>query len=442
MKLAAGPRTSPAPPLQPVGPSADVRPLEHPLPAGMRDLLPDEAEAEQRATACILDTLRLSGYRQVVVPAFEYEKVVERGRGALDPTAVVKFVEPDTGQVVALRSDMTPQVARLLATRLAHLPRPARLCYKGTVLRRRRERARVQQQQAQVGVELVGEPGLVGDLEVVSVATSALESSGLSDYVLALGHAGISNALLLGLDDASRSRVARALSLKDEAEVVRAAEGAGLEQKRVATLAKLCGLHGGEEVWDKAERYLKSTQAAQGVSELRRLSEAIIQAQLAPRLFFDLGDTHHLAYYTGVTFQLLAEGPGEAVASGGRYDELYPRYGVHEPAAGLAFDFASLGWAVRQARVAEPLEPRVLLGAGRIPDGLGPALREAGIACARGPAVDTAGYARAWGFTHLVESAGKGALRLIALKDGSERRLPAAGPKTVASELALALRKP
>jgi ATP phosphoribosyltransferase regulatory subunit len=107
----------------------------------MRDGLPAEARAQTELVRRIIGSFELHGYELVNVPMFEYAEVLERGLGALELSEVLRFVEPETGAVVALRPDMTPQVARLLATRLADAPLPARLCYQGSVLRRRRERA-------------------------------------------------------------------------------------------------------------------------------------------------------------------------------------------------------------------------------------------------------------------------------------------------------------
>src|SRR5690606_13798779 len=105
-----------------------------------------------------------------------------------EPTSVLRFVEPETGEVVALRPDMTPQVARLVATGLAERPSPARLSYRGSVLRRQHERARHDQQALQAGIELIGVGGTASDLEVISVCVTAARTAGLETFVLDLGH--------------------------------------------------------------------------------------------------------------------------------------------------------------------------------------------------------------------------------------------------------------
>src|SRR5580658_2406238 len=108
-------------------PEPPPRSLEHPLPAGMRDLLPEEAAARRDLARTMLDRFALHGYALVTLPVFEFAEVLERGLGTLDSAEVLRFVEPESGEVAALRPDMTPQIARMVATRLRERPPPFRL---------------------------------------------------------------------------------------------------------------------------------------------------------------------------------------------------------------------------------------------------------------------------------------------------------------------------
>src|SRR5580704_10819759 len=172
------------------------RPLDHPLPAGMRDLLPEQAASRRRLSRQLLECFALYGYAVVTPPVFEFADVLERGLGTLHPEHLLRFVEPESGQVAALRPDMTPQIARMIATRLHGRPPPFRLGYEGTVLRRLSGRARKHRQIPQVGVELVGVAGPEGDLELVALAVEALRAAGLERFTIDLGDAGVVRALL------------------------------------------------------------------------------------------------------------------------------------------------------------------------------------------------------------------------------------------------------
>src|SRR3954469_8222846 len=235
--------------------------ISHPLPSGMRDFLPPDARRLSELARRLLGRFELFGYELVTLPVFEYESVLERGLGALDPEEVLRFVEPETGEVVALRPDMTPQLARVVSTRLAQAPPPIRLSYQGSVLRRRRERARRHRQIFQAGIELIGLDGPSGDLEALHVACSAARAVGLDDFVLDLGHARIAFALLEGVEPVRQRAAVEALHLKDRAELELAARGAGLGQKEQAALAELSELHGGPEVLTAARALLSGTRA-------------------------------------------------------------------------------------------------------------------------------------------------------------------------------------
>jgi ATP phosphoribosyltransferase regulatory subunit len=408
----------------------------------MRDLLPADARARSNLGRRLLASFELHGYELVTLPVFEYADVLERGLGSLDANEVLRFVEPETGEVVALRPDMTPQVARLLATRLADAPPPARLCYEGSVLRRRRERARRHRQIPQAGIELLGREGAAGDLEVLSSACAAVRAAGLRDFVLDLGHARIAGALLEAADEASRPALIEALALKDSAELARRAQQSGLSGGELSALAALPELSGGDEVWPRAEQLLGKTVAGPAVAELRALWDAASALRLAPRMVVDLGETWNFAYYTGAMFQILAEGPGEAVGSGGRYDGLLERFGVPRAAAGFAIDLDNLTWALARAGRHEPASFRVLIAgaasADAVPSGLAAELmvrlREQGVPSAPAPDEAALAYGRAWRYSHLLEI-GKESVTLIRIADDKQSRWPVAPADTLASQI-------
>src|SRR6185369_5278011 len=106
-------------------------------PAGMRDLLWPESGARRALGATLMRTFALYGYELVTTPPFEHADVLERGLAAVDRRDLLRFVEPETGEVALLRPDITPQIARIVASSLRARPGPWRLAYDGTVVRRR-----------------------------------------------------------------------------------------------------------------------------------------------------------------------------------------------------------------------------------------------------------------------------------------------------------------
>ncbi len=315
----------------------------------MRDLLPPESRARRRVSEQVQRAFERFGYELVTTPLFEHVEVFERGL-SLDHRDLVRFVEPDSGEVAAMRPDITPQIARVVSTRLSDYPPPFRLRYEGTVIRRRRGRARRQRQIAQVGVELIGLSGPEADLEVIRLISDALAATGLTHYRIELSEVGVGRALLASITDADlRSRAAEALARKDENLLRSILSAAQVSPATADGIAALAQLHGGLEVLDEARTLLAGTQAAAHVEQLARVAALLVAQGLGDRLGVDLGETRGAAYYTGVSFAVFAPGPGEAVASGGRYDQLLERYGKPLAATGAGIDLENLLWALDEA---------------------------------------------------------------------------------------------
>lgn len=389
----------------PASSEADPERLQYPLPAGLRDLLPREAEQLARVGSRVMQCLELWGYQRVSVPAFELASVMQKWLGPVESSSMLHFVDPESGEIVALRPDMTPQVARLVATELRAAPSPVRLCYQGSVLRRRQERARLRRQVHQTGFELIGVEAEGGDAEVLQVASDAVRAAGLSQFTLDLGHAAICNSLVEGIPAAGRQALLEALAMKDTTLVERSTQELNLDAARRRALCALPELHGGDEVWPRAQRALQGTAAQAPAASLQRLWQWATERQIASSMIVDLGELSALDYYTGITFHILAHGPGEAVGSGGRYDGLFEQFAAPRPAAGFAVDLGNLCWALAATGQGESRSKRVLLRAessraSQLEEGLLAGLRSAQVPCARSVVeASTAGdYARHWGF--------------------------------------------
>jgi ATP phosphoribosyltransferase regulatory subunit len=377
----------------------------------MRDLLPEEANRRQALARRVLEHFALHGYQLVTPPPFEFADVLERGLGTLDPSDVLRFVEPESGEVAALRPDMTPQIARMVATRLGREPWPIRLCYEGTVVRRRQGRARRHRQLTQAGVELYGSPLSAGDVEILKLAASSARSAGLSDFVLDLGHASIARTLLETLPGELTAGVSDALQQKDSARLRALLAGAPTPASVVRALSELPDLHGGDgteeaalALFQRAEILLADTPARAPLGELRALWAAAHRAspELSAVLRLDFGEVRGFAYYTGAIFHLLAKGPGEPIGAGGRYDDLLSRFDMPMPAVGFALHLDAVAWALDAARVQDPPSPSVLVADGDLAEQLASALRARGIAAALHTPEGATVHAAAWRFTHLI----------------------------------------
>jgi ATP phosphoribosyltransferase regulatory subunit len=324
--------------------------LDLSLPSGLRDLLPDHSAHLAELSGKLQEVFSRFGYRRVFLPTLERLDVVERGLSAAALADVMKFVEPGSGEVVAIRPDITPQIARLYAARPDALPSPARLCYDGPVLRAREARAGRPREVYQAGVELLGAGGPAADAEALVVLAKALQQIGLAGAVLEVGHARFANAVLdaAGLPARVRGDAWEALARKDEGALAALSrKGRGTPRARAA-LPELAVLYGDGAL-------SRALAIARGVPEARApLAEVTAALSRARRrgvgpVAVDLGETRGLGYYTGITFAAYAPGAGSTVAAGGRYDELLARFGRPEPAIGFAVDLEFATQALERA---------------------------------------------------------------------------------------------
>jgi ATP phosphoribosyltransferase regulatory subunit len=232
---------------------------------------------------------------------------------------------------------------------LAEHPAPVRLCYEGRVFRRQYGRARNRQQVTQAGVELIGVAGIGADVEVITLAIRACEEAGLSDFRIELSDIRLVRSLLEQVPADARDQVSAIVAQKDAAQLKALSKRGALPDDIADQLADLLTFYGERRVLDDAARRFRSPQAAVALKNLTAIADQLTALGLGGRIVFDLSETRGLSYYTGMRFSVLANGPGEALGGGGRYDQLLTRFGVEAAATGFAIDLGNLQWTLRAA---------------------------------------------------------------------------------------------
>src|SRR5579871_5099267 len=193
------------------------------LPAGLRDLLPPDAETEASAVEALMEVFAAHGYQRVKPPLLEFEDSLLAGSGAATAEQTFRLMDPESQRMMGLRADTTPQVARIASTRLAAAPRPLRLSYAGQCLRVRGSQLAPDRQIAQAGIELIGPDSPAADAEIVLVGAAALAALGLARVSFDLTLPSLVPLLLedAGIQGPARTALARALDRKDAHEVAR-----------------------------------------------------------------------------------------------------------------------------------------------------------------------------------------------------------------------------
>lgn len=314
------------------------------LPAGLRDLLPPEAETEAASVEALMEVFAVHGYQRVKPPLLEFEDSLLAGSGAAVAEQTFRLMDPDSQRMMGLRADTTPQVARMAVTRLAQAPRPLRLSYAGQCLRVRGSQLAPDRQVTQAGIELIGCDNPAADAEIVLVGAEALASVGLTRTSFDLTLPTLVPVLLddAGFAGAGRAALARALDRKDAASVVR--HGGTL----APTLSDLLMAAGPADRALAALRAVRLPPAARELAD--RLAEAVAAiVARAPtlRLTIDPVEFRGFRYETGVSVTIYAPGRHEELGRGGRYV-----CGEAEPATGLTL------YPDAVLRAAPPMEAR------------------------------------------------------------------------------------
>ena len=304
-------------------------------PEGTRDRLFAECQERRQVQAKLTRLFRQRGFLEVSTPETEYYDLFARSGSAIPQERMIKVGDPG-GRFCVMRPDSTTPIARVAATKLKAVALPQRLYYDQTVYRSNPAHNGGSREIPQCGVELIGAKGKKADVEIIVTAIDALRSCGAPKFHVELGHAGYFRELAgrLELEDSAVEEIRSLIegknfaALKDFLEPYRG-------DPACAALEQLSRLFGGAEVLGQAERLAGKTPAVDYLSELY---DELSAAGYGPYIRFDLGMVHQIDYYTGVVFRGYVEGAGDAVLSGGRYDNLVGIFGREAQATGFAVD--------------------------------------------------------------------------------------------------------
>ncbi len=334
------------------------------LPDHIADVLPSEARHIEEIRRDLLDMARCYGYELVMPPMLEHLESLLSGTGEALDLQTFKLVDQISGRMMGLRADSTPQVARIDA-HLLNRSGVTRLCYCGPVLHTRPAAPHATREPLQFGAEIYGHAGLEADLEVLTLTLDALKACKVGALTVDMADARIVGSLLdeSGLSSSQKNEVLSALTSKDSSALTELTQPC--PQTVGAALRSLVNLYGNADVLQQARKELP---ALPGISQALDHLQWLAGHLEGVKVSFDLADLRGYAYYTGMRFSIYAAGASDALARGGRYDEVGSVFGRKRPAVGFSLDVKVL---------AQAAEVRPLRAAIRAPWGEAAALRAA-----------------------------------------------------------------
>ncbi len=307
-------------------------------PAGFRDVLAQEAAERERISAAVRDLFSSRGYAPIETPTLEVMDVMRAG-GHMTGVPF-KFFDSQ-GDLLAMRPDVTLQVARMCATRLAGQPGPFRFRYQQRVFREAEGQMRAAAREVtQIGVECIGPSGAEGDAEVLQLFCEALETAGVDDFTISVATVGVLRALLAasGASSAWSNAVLDAFHSSNFVELdLLTGAGCPVPPVFAQALRALPRIRGGREAIDEARALVAPLGCEDGLDDLEGMCDLLDAAGVGARVRIDFSVMSSFDYYTGIVFEAYAPGLGSPLGSGGRYDNMVGVYGEDRPAAGFAF---------------------------------------------------------------------------------------------------------
>lgn len=315
------------------------------LPEGIEEILPEEATHLENLRTQLLDLFACWGYELVIPPFIDFLDSLLIGAGHDLDLQTFKLTDQISGEMLGIRADMTPQVARIDAHNLKH-EWPTRLCYVGTILHTRGDPLEKTRSPMQIGAELYGHAGKESDIEVIRLMLEMLAITGLLNVHLDLGHVGIYRALAkqAQLTCAQESELFDVLQRKARPELAELMDSYAIASELKTLFLKLPELNGDRDVLNKAQVIFAhaNEEVQQALADLTAIADTLAVRFPALAISFDLAELRGYHYHTGMVFAAFVPSIGREIARGGRYDNIGAVFGRARPATGFSADLKLL----------------------------------------------------------------------------------------------------
>lgn len=315
------------------------------LPEGIEEILPEEATHLENLRTQLLDLFACWGYELVIPPFIDFLDSLLIGAGHDLDLQTFKLTDQISGEMLGIRADMTPQVARIDAHNLKH-EWSTRLCYVGTILHTRGDPLEKTRSPMQIGAELYGHAGKESDIEVICLMLEMLALTGLLNVHLDLGHVGIYRALAkqAELTCVQESELFDVLQRKARPELTELMDSYAIDSELKTLFLKLPELNGDRDVLNKAQVIFAhaNEEVQQALADLTAIADILATRFPALAISFDLAELRGYHYHTGMVFAAFVPSIGREIARGGRYDNIGAVFGRARPATGFSADLKLL----------------------------------------------------------------------------------------------------
>ena len=321
-------------------------------PEGVRDIYNKECETKLALQKKLSTVFHLYGYQDIQTPTFEYYDVFREEIGSTSTQELYKFFDRE-GNILALRPDITPSVARAAATLFENEDFPIRLCYAGnTFINHSSYQGRLKEN-TQLGAELIGLDSIEADAEMIAMVVDGLKKVGLKEFQVSIGHVDFIRGLMCGaeLGEKESREVRTLITNRNYFGVEELLDSRNVKENIKKAFHILPELAGGAEVLEQALKVAPDLNARLGVTRLQQIHRLLKLYGAEDHVTFDLSMSGNYGYYTGVIFRVYTYGTGDAIVRGGRYDHLLEKFGKNTPSIGFAIIVDELMSALNRQKI-------------------------------------------------------------------------------------------
>lgn len=331
-------------------------------PEGVRDIYGREYAGKLKLEELIRRKFKSFGYQDIQTPSFEFFDVFSREIGTTPSKELYKFFDKE-GNTLALRPDFTPSMARCAAKYFMEETFPIRFCYAGNTFTNSSSLQGKLCEATQMGAELIGDGSVEADAEMIAMLIGCLKSAGLEQFQVTVGQADYFRGLCeaAGLSKETELALRENVSGKNIFGVEDLLKEQHIAGDYREAFLKITELFGSVEVLKQAEDFASNGRSLRAVERLKELYRLLMVYGVERYISFDFGMLSKYHYYTGVTFRAYTYGVGDAVAKGGRYDNLLGKFGKDAPAVGFVVVIDDLMTAMASQRIELPVEEKKVL---------------------------------------------------------------------------------
>lgn len=346
-------------------------------PEGVRDIYGKEYHRKLEVENRLHERTRLYGYQEIQTPTFEFFDVFSKEIGTTPSRELYKFFDKE-GNTLVLRPDFTPSIARCAAKYFSEKKVPLRLSYVGNTFTNTSNLQGKLKESTQMGAELIGDPSVEADAEIISLVIKALLDTGLQRFQVSIGEVEYFKGLCeeAGLDEETEMDLRACISGKNYFAAQELLQERKVVEPYHSRLLKVADMFGNMCSLTDARAMVSNERSLAAIERLEKLHKVLQVYGVADYISFDLGMLSKYKYYTGVIFKAYTYGVGDAIVKGGRYDHLLHQFGKEAPAIGFCMVIDSILEALSRQKVVLP-EPESVRVITYLPDNFEEKLAEA-----------------------------------------------------------------